>query len=92
MAGRCNRLRGEGDVLQVLQVFEDGFAGIEGLGAPRLLSQAVQAFFGAGVQSNGKYGSNLLSLYTYSNLEVPLSFFFLTALNEANNSRYSAPV
>jgi hypothetical protein len=61
-------------------MFEDGFTGVEGLGASGLLGQTVKAAFGIGVESDGEPGANLLSLYTYSKSAIALAFFFFSCL------------
>jgi len=58
-------LRGQIDVLQVFEVFEDRLAGVEGLGASGLFGQKFQTPFDFGIESDGEQGGILLSLYTY---------------------------
>jgi hypothetical protein len=51
-------------ILEVFEVFEDGFAGVKGLGSSGALREAVQALFDVGRKVNREHGKS--PLYKYS--------------------------
>ena len=54
-ADAFQRAFGQIQVFEVLQVFEDGFAGVVGLGAPGAPGELLQAFFDGLRKSNGQH-------------------------------------
>src|SRR5271155_3757497 len=63
-------------ILQVLQVFENGFPNVEGFGSPGSSRQLLQAFFDRLWKSNGQHLS--ASLYMYSTVAL----FYFPPYNE----------
>src|SRR5277367_3635607 len=55
-------------ILQILQVFENGFSNVEGLGSPGSSRQLLQTFFNGLWESNGQH--LLTSLYKYSTVAL----------------------
>lgn len=62
-------LSGQINVLQVFQMLENRFTGVESLGAPGSFGQALQAAFDVGIESNGERKATLSKLYVYSKEE-----------------------
>src|SRR5580692_6053171 len=74
------RAFGQIQVLDILQVLEDGFTNIVGLGAPGTPGKLLQAFFDGLRKSNGQH--NYLAIRVYHNLHRETRTTLRTLIDE----------
>jgi hypothetical protein len=63
-------LGGQVNVLQILEVFENRFTRVEGLGATGLFGQSLEAFFDLGIESYSEHEITIGLLYVYSKSRI----------------------